>query len=125
MLNVNSIVVGGRLGNNPEAYDGGTFVTSSFSVAVNRSWKDKAGQKQEEVEWFNVKCFGAAAKFMNGSARKGDLVLVEGRIKTDVYTDKNNVQRRSVNVMADRVNLVASLSSSANVPSNDNQDIPL
>jgi len=54
----------------------------SFSVATNRSWKDKDGNKQEAVEYHNIVCFGKQAEVIKQYCGKGDQILIEGRLQT-------------------------------------------
>lgn len=55
---------------------------ASFSVATNRTWKDKAGAKQEQVEYHNVVAFGKQAEVISQYVLKGHQILVEGRLQT-------------------------------------------
>ena len=55
---------------------------ASFSVATNRSYKDKDGNKKEEVEFHNVVAFGKQAETVEKWFKKGSQILVEGRLQT-------------------------------------------
>ncbi len=82
------IIVAGNLGRDPEMryMPDGTAVTS-FSVATNRRWTDKAtGQPVDETTWFRVSVWGRRAEVANQYLSKGSKVLVEGRIKPDINT---------------------------------------
>lgn len=62
---------------------------ASFSVAINRTWKDKEGQKQEAVEYVNIVSFGKQADTVAQYFHKGDGIFVEGRLQTRNYEDKD------------------------------------
>ena len=86
---LNKAILIGNLTRDPEvrALPGGTQVTS-FSLATNRVWKDKAGAKQEAVEFHNIVVFGRQAETAGQYLRKGQSVLVEGRMQTRSWDDK-------------------------------------
>ena len=81
------ITVVGRLGRDPEMrYMPNGDPVTSFSIATDRAWNDKSGQKQKETTWFRVSVFGKQAEIANQYLNKGKLVLVEGRLRTDPKT---------------------------------------
>lgn len=86
---LNKITVMGNLTKDPEskALPSGTTVTN-FSVAVNRNYKDKDGNKKEEVEYINIVSFGKQAEVINQYVKKGHQIYVEGRLQTRSYDDK-------------------------------------
>jgi single-strand DNA-binding protein len=82
-----SITVIGRLGRDPEMrYMPNGDPVTSFSIATDRVWNDKNGQKQKETTWFRVSVFGKSAESTNQFLSKGKLVLVEGRLRVDPKT---------------------------------------
>jgi single-strand DNA-binding protein len=82
-----SITVIGRLGRDPEMrYMPNGDPVTSFSVATDRAWNDKNGQKQKETTWFRVSVFGKSAETANQYLSKGKMVLVEGRLRVDPKT---------------------------------------
>jgi single-strand DNA-binding protein len=76
---------------------------SSFSVATNRVWKDKNGAKQESVDFHNVVVFGRQAEIVGQYLKKGNSVLVEGRMQTRSWDDASGVKKYRTEVIADRV----------------------
>lgn len=54
----------------------------NFSLATNRSYKDKDGAKKEQVEYHNVVGFGKQAEIIGQYVKKGDAIFVEGRLQT-------------------------------------------
>lgn len=81
------VTVVGRLGAAPEMryLPSGDPVTG-FSLATDRAWSDKNGQKQKETTWFKVSVFGKMAENANQYLGKGKMVLVEGRLRVDPKT---------------------------------------
>lgn len=58
-----------------------------FSVAVSNRWKSKEGDAKEYTEWVNVEACGRLGEVCQEYLKKGSLVFVEGRLKTDKYED--------------------------------------
>jgi single-strand DNA-binding protein len=77
----------GNLGADPtmKYLDSGTPLTK-FSMATNRTWKDKSGQRQKETVWLRVSVFGGQAEACNKYLKQGSKVLVEGRLVPDKET---------------------------------------
>ena|SRR3990167_6805774 len=82
-MNLNKCQIIGRVTKDPElkTLPSGSAVTN-FSLATNRTYKDKDGEKKEEVEFINCVVFGKAAETIAQYVRKGSLLYVEGRIQT-------------------------------------------
>ncbi len=76
----------------------------SFSIATNRYWRDKDGERQESVDYHNIVVFGRQAETVNQYMRKGSQVLVEGRLQTRSWDDQaTNTKRYRTEIIADRV----------------------
>ena len=103
MYNLNKVMVEGNLTRDPEmkALPSGDNVTS-FSVATNRVYNDRDGNKQEEVEYHNIVVFGKQADNCNKYLTKGSGAYVEGRLQTRSW-DKDGVKMYRTEVVADRV----------------------
>ena len=67
--------------------------TVSFSVATTRRWKGDDGTPQEATEWHRVAVFGGSVEPASEMVRKGVLVLVEGRLRTREYQDREGKER--------------------------------
>lgn len=102
---VNKVILIGNLGRDPEvrnAQDGTKIVT--FSVATSESWKDKqTGERKDKTEWHRVVLFNdrlgeVAEKYL----RKGSKVYIEGSLQTRKWTDSNNAERYSTEVVLSR-----------------------
>ena len=94
MLHVNRATLLGRAGRNPDVrtLKGGGKV-AAFSLATNEKWTDREGRPAEATEWHRAVVYGPAADAVQKMLRKGDAVLVEGRIATREYRDKDGTDR--------------------------------
>jgi single-strand DNA-binding protein len=92
---LNKAFLYGNLTRDPEvkALPGGTQVVS-FGIATNRTFKDKNGAKQEQVEYHNITAFGKTAEVMGQWLKKGKPVFVEGRIQTRSWDDKATGEKK-------------------------------
>lgn len=100
-MNVNKILIAGRLGRDPEVKNlssGSTLCT--LSPAVSESFVNREGQKQERTEWFTVKIFGKIAEAAAKNLSKGQLVYVEGKLQTESWEDKDGNKKYKTVVMA-------------------------
>ena len=74
----------------------------SFSIAVDRDFADKAsGTKQ--TDFIDVVAWRHTAEFVSKYFGKGRMITVSGRLQIKEYTDKNNVNRRDAEILADNV----------------------
>ena len=75
----------------------------SFSIATNRAWKDQEGNKQEAAEFHNVVVFGRQGELCAQYLKKGQSVLVEGRLQTRSWDGTDGQKRYRTEIVADRV----------------------
>ena len=68
---------------------------SSFSIATNRVWTDKQGQKQSDALFHNVVAFGKQAEILNQYCTKGSLLIIEGRLQTRSWEKDGQKQYRT------------------------------
>lgn len=93
---LNKAIVYGNLTRDPElkSLPSGIKVTS-FSLATNRVWKDKAGAKQESVDYHNIVLFSKLAELAAQYLKKGSSVLIEGRMQTRSWDDATGKKYRT------------------------------
>jgi single-strand DNA-binding protein len=103
MLNINKVMLTGRLTRDPETkyLPSGQAVTQ-LSVAVSRNFKDKNGEWKEDTSFIDVEVWGQAAERAAETLRKGRPVFVEGRLKQDTW-EKDGQKQSKIRVSADRV----------------------
>lgn len=109
MASVNKVIIVGHLGRDPEvryAADGAAITT--LSIATSSKSKDKAtGETREETEWHRVVFFGRAAEVAGQYLKKGSAAYVEGRLRTRKWTDKQNVERYTTEIVGDQLQLLS------------------
>jgi single-strand DNA-binding protein len=105
-MDYNRVIIVGRVTANPElrTTPGGQSVVT-LGIATNRVWNDKNGAKQEETEFHNVVLWGRQAEIASQFLVKGATVLIEGRLRTRSWTDKQGGQRKTTEIMAERMQL--------------------
>jgi len=99
-MNVNKVIVMGNLTRDPEARampSGATVV--NLSIATNRFWTDKSGQKQKETEFHNAVLFGRQAEIAKQYLTKGSPIFVEGRLKTRNWQGQDGVKKYRTEVI--------------------------
>jgi single-strand DNA-binding protein len=88
MIDINCTTLTGRLVSEPRIYNKGDSVGFAlFTLASNQSYKNRDGSPQQETAFVNCKTFGMWAAELEGR-KKGDLVIVAGRLKTETW-EKN------------------------------------
>jgi len=97
---LNRVQLIGRLGKDPEGRftPTGKHVTN-FTVAVNERWKSQ-GELKESTEWFNIEAWGRLGEICQEYLKKGSMVFVEGRLKTERFEDKEGETRYFTKVVA-------------------------
>jgi single-strand DNA-binding protein len=112
---VNKVIVMGTLGRDPETrYTASNTPITTMSLATNESWVDKVtNERQERTEWHRVKLFGRLAEIASEYLRKGRMAYVEGKLRTEKYTDKDGVERYSTDIIADELQLLGGAPGSA------------
>jgi single-strand DNA-binding protein len=110
---LNKIMLIGNLGRDPEfnVTPEGTPV-AKFSLAVNRVYKSRSGEKKEETEWFNIIAWRQLAETCEKYLHKGSKVYVEGRFSTRKYMDKENIQRTAMEVTINEMEMLDTKASS-------------
>lgn len=100
---INKVTLLGRVGKDPEVRhfenDG---AVCNFSLATNRSYKNKNGEKVDETEWHNLVIWsrglvGVAEKYI----KKGTLLYVEGRLATRSWDDQSGVKKYTTEIMVE------------------------
>lgn len=109
MSGVNKVILVGRLGKDPEVRslpNNGQMV-ATFSLATDESYKEKGtGVKKTKTEWHNIVIWGALANICQQYLHKGDLIYVEGKLRTRSWT-KDNVQRYTTEVVVEQLTMLS------------------
>ena len=107
MAGVNKVILLGRLGSDPEVRtlpSGGKVVT--FSIATSESYNNKEGAKVEQTEWHRIELWEGLANVAEQYLKKGDMAYVEGRIRTEKWTDTDGIERTTVKIRGNSLQLV-------------------
>lgn len=125
MSSVNKVILIGNLGKDVELkyLPSGDAVTN-ISVATTETWKDKAGEKQEQTEWTRVAMFGKTAEIAGKYLKKGSQVYIEGKLQTKKWTDKEGQERYSTEVRCDRMQMLGGKPEAAQREPGEDNDGP-
>lgn len=101
-FSINKVILVGNVGREPEVrttQSGAKLAT--FSVATTDSWKDKnSGERKEQTEWHRVVVFNSAlAEICEKYVHKGTRLYIEGQLQTRKWTDSNNVEKYTTEVI--------------------------
>lgn len=102
-MSLNRVTIAGRLSRDLELRhtQSGTAATS-FTLAVDGDFKDKQ-TGERPTYWIDCVAWAHTAEFMERYLGKGRMVIVDGRLQTHTWTDKDGKKRKSVEVVADSV----------------------
>lgn len=120
---LNKVILMGRFAADPELRhtQSGTPVCS-FRLAVERDFKDKDGSRQ--TDWLDCVAWKGTAEFISRYFSKGRMAVVDGRLQTRSYEDKNGSKRKAVEVVADSVYFADSKRTESANPTEDNMYMP-
>ncbi len=100
-MSFNKITLVGNLGRDPELrYTPQGTPVCSFTLATNEKRKDRAGEMQDVTTWFRVTLWGRQAETASQYLVKGRPVYIEGRLRLEEWTDRDNKQRYTLEVHA-------------------------
>ena len=115
MAYLNKVFLIGNLTRNPElrVTPKGTPICS-FSLAVNRQFRDEGGNSREEVTYVDIEAWGKQAELCSKYLAKGNPCMVEGRLRLDSWEDKQSGAKRSkLKIVLDNVQFLSRAPSGA------------
>jgi single-strand DNA-binding protein len=105
---LNEVRLIGCLGQDPEVkYTPSGAAVLTISVATTTAWKTQDGEKQEKTEWHRVVMWRKLAEIIGQYCKKGDRVLVSGRLETRSWNDKDGNKRYSTEIVADACQILS------------------
>ncbi|MCK4842027.1 MAG: single-stranded DNA-binding protein, partial [Methylococcales bacterium] len=109
---LNKVTLIGRLGADPEVrYMPSGGAVTNIRLATTRRWKDRqTGERRDETEWHRVTFFNRIAEVAGEYLRKGSLVYVEGRIRTQKWQDQSGQDRYTTEIVAEQMQMLDSKS---------------
>lgn len=104
-ISYNKVILVGRLTRDPEIRStmNGNNV-ANFRLAVDRQLSNN--QNQNATDFINIVAFGKQAEFASNYLKKGKLILVEGSLHINQWTDRDNIKRETAEVWANRMNFM-------------------
>jgi single-strand DNA-binding protein len=108
MASLNRVILIGNLTRDPEMrYTPSGTARTSFSIAINRRYKDQQGQQQEETTFVPITVWGAQAEHCANYLTKGQLVAVDGRLRIYSFQTEEGESRKVTEVVASRVEFLS------------------
>lgn len=105
-MNLNKVILIGRVTKDPELKTTPTgAAVAKFGLATNHTYKDKAGQKKEDVAFHNIILWNKLAEIAGQYIKKGQLLMVEGRIEYRQWEDKEKVKRYATEILGDNIQM--------------------
>lgn len=106
---INKVMIGGNLTADPQVrFLANEQAVANFSIAINRKFKASDGQMKEEVTFVTCEAWGRTAELVGQYLVKGRSCFVEGRLKLDLWDDKDGQKRQKMKVVADSVQFLDS-----------------
>jgi single-strand DNA-binding protein len=104
---VNNVRLCGNIGTAPEVK---TFADNKkvvrLNLATSETYKDSKGEKQTLTTWHNISCWNNNAIFAEKYVSKGDTLLIDGKLRHRVYTDKDGVKRSAWEIECNEIHIV-------------------
>jgi len=127
----NKVILVGRLGADPDIryIPQSNRAVANFSLATNeRTFNPQTKGTEDHTEWHKIVSWGKTAEFCEKFLSKGKQVLIEGRLRTDKWEDRNGNQRYTTKVHAYQVTLLGKRDDTESIQSppdfEDGQDLP-
>jgi single-strand DNA-binding protein len=108
MASVNKVILVGNCGRDPEIrYLPSGQAVANVSIATSSRRKDKnTGESIEDTQWHRVTFYDRLAEIAGEYVKKGQPVYVEGRLKYGKYTDKDGIEKNTVDIIATEMQLL-------------------
>lgn len=112
---MNKAILMGNVGRDPEIRYVGNRPVASFTLATTeRAYTTASGSAvPERTEWHNIVCWDANATLAERYIRKGSRLLVEGKIRTRYWEDRNTIKHTVTEIYADRIEMAGRLNDQA------------
>ena len=104
---VNKVILIGNVGANPDVkYLEGGVAVASLRLATTEKYRNRNGENVEQTEWHNIVMWGRAAEYAEKYIRKGTRMLIEGKIRTRTWEDRNAIKRNITEIYVDSFELL-------------------
>jgi len=110
MASFNKVILVGNLTRDPELrYTPKGSAVCDIGLAVNRQWTNDAGEKMSETTFVDITLWGRVGEIVSEFCQKGAPLMVEGRLQTDSWEDKETLQKRTkLKVVGENIQLLGS-----------------
>ena len=98
---MNLTILKGNLGNDPEVKQLANGKVCKFNLATSESYKDKEGNRVTKTEWHRIVFFGTVCDVLKEYFRKGDQIIVTGKIKYGSYENKDGDTIYTTDIVCD------------------------
>jgi single-strand DNA-binding protein len=103
---INKVILVGHLGKDPEVkYLDKDRAVANFSIATNDRYTDKNGNRVDTTEWHNIEMWDGLAKVAEKYLKKGSLIYVEGKLKTEEW-EKDGIKRYTTRIRVNSMNML-------------------
>lgn len=105
---INKVILVGNLGKEPEVrFTPDGSAVANIVLATSDSWRDKnSGEMQDRTEWHRIVFFNRLAEIAGEYLHKGSKVYLEGSLKTRKWTDKDNNERYTTEIVASEMQML-------------------
>lgn len=108
MAGVNKVILIGNLGKDPEVrYLEGGIAVANFPIATTETFRDKNGNKNEQTEWHQIVLWRRLAEVAEKYLRKGQMVYLEGKIRSRSWEDKDGNKRYTTEIFGDVLTILS------------------
>jgi single-strand DNA-binding protein len=106
-MSVNKVILVGNAGKDPEVrhLDSGVAV-ANFPLATSETYTAKNGERVTTTEWHNIVLWRGLAEVAEKYVKKGQLLYIEGRIRTRSYDDKDGNKRYMTEIYGDAMRML-------------------
>ena len=124
---LNKVIMIGNLTADPELqYTSGGTARTKFAIAINRQYKDKSGQLQEDVTFVPIVAWGSQAENCANYLSKGRSVAIEGRLRISSFETQDGQKKKMVEVVAQSVQFLGGARTSdgaGTIPAKDERPV--
>jgi single-strand DNA-binding protein len=125
MTNINKVIAVGNSTRQVELKQTPSGVSvATIGLALNRKFKDNSGNYRDEVCFIDAVCYSGLAEFLNKYCKKGDPVLIEGRLTYQQWTDRDGNKKSRHIITVENLQLLTAKSAESNSSTANNQEEP-
>ena len=105
-MSVNKVILVGRVGQEPNVRMAGEKKVATINLATSEKYKGRDGNLVESTEWHSVVLWDKLAEVAEKYVTKGAQLYIEGKIKTEKYTDKDGHDKFVTRIKADSMQMI-------------------